>query len=71
MDNRRPIPLHESEQSAKAYCDHVIYSYASMFRAFLAQDGLTRAEALALTVAIVSARESAAVSAMVGRGGAE
>lgn len=62
MSNDMPS-IGASEQSAKAYCDRVIYSYASMFRAFCEQEGVTRAEALELTKAIVSARETAAIVA--------
>lgn len=47
-----------ADQADKAYADLVVQSYASIFRAFCAQEGVTRAEALELTKAIVSARES-------------
>lgn len=50
--------LGRSEQADKAYCDMVLHSYATMFRALCAEDGITRAEAMEIVRTIISSRES-------------
>ena len=57
-----------SEQSTQAYCDHVVYAFAAMFRAFCAQEGVTREEALELTKTVIYARESAMTTEIMRRG---
>lgn len=57
--------ISRSEQADKGYCDIVVQSYASMFRAFCAQEGVTREEALALTSCIISSRESVTQAALM------
>lgn len=57
--------LGRSEQADKAYCDLVVQSYASVFRAFCAQEGVTRAEALELTRTIISSREAVTASILL------
>ena len=55
-----------SDQATAAYCARVVYSYASMFRAFCAEQGVSRTEAREMVKTIISARESVAV-AMLGQ----
>jgi len=50
--------IHDTEQSTAGYCTIAVQNYASIFRAFCAQDGVTRGEALELTKAIISSRET-------------
>jgi hypothetical protein len=59
--------LSQSEQADKGYCDIVVQSYASMFRAFCAQEDVTRAEALELTKTIMSARETVTAAILMQR----
>jgi len=59
--------LARSDQADKGYCDIVVHSYASIFRAFCAQDGVTRSEALELTKVIVGARETVTAAMLAQR----
>ncbi len=48
----------EADQATSLYCDLVVNKYASIFRAFCNQDGISRAEALSMTQTIISSRET-------------
>jgi len=45
----------EVDQAAAVLRDYLVPLYASVFRAFLAEDGITRADALEMTSAFIAA----------------
>lgn len=55
-----------ADQAHKAYCEVNVAGYASFFRAFCAQEGVTREEALRMTLAIISARETVTMALVTG-----
>lgn len=44
------------EQSTKVIADHFVPYVSSIFRAFCSQDGVTREEALAFTISLVTSQ---------------
>jgi len=48
-----PIDIHRLDQALAKIQEHVVPTYASIFRAFCGEENVTREEALAMTCALM------------------
>lgn len=60
MSNKKPFNIAAHDQASKTMCDAFVPHIAAMFRAFAAEEDVTRAEAMELTIAYMHTPRSTA-----------